>query len=104
MHLDALVDNPPPAGSREWLPLLQDLVMRFATAGGNWTLTVDVGVALSVPEGSLAVPDVFEHADVIRALEAPAVCIVSPIHSSGTRGRASITAGSGCRDLTSPQL
>jgi hypothetical protein len=43
VHLDEVVPDPPPPGSRLWMPRLVELAHRLRTSDGHWALSLPVG-------------------------------------------------------------
>lgn len=72
IHLDEVVGNAPAPGSREWLPIVEELIQLLDSQGGNWTITVPVGTATVVPRKVVSAPDVFHLVDRSDLMEAPA--------------------------------
>lgn len=74
VHLPELVDNPPSPGSRDWLPILRQLVSHLVEHGGHWGVTLRIGEAPMIPtEVTLTAADVFEWVDATQEYEPPAV-------------------------------
>jgi hypothetical protein len=73
MHLDGLVDDPPPPGSRDWLPVLEQLVAYLVRQDGHWGVTLRVGVAPHLPKACVTAANVFEYVDSTQVSEPPAV-------------------------------
>lgn len=74
LHLDKLVEQPPPAGSQAWLPTIRQLVDYLGELGGHWVVTLPVGEVGVVPgEVTLTADRVFDYTDTSKEYEPPAV-------------------------------
>jgi hypothetical protein len=73
LHLDRLVDTPPPPGSPNWVPLMLELVERLIDWGGPWTVTLTLGMVRQSPDPASVAPNFFERADTAGLAEPPAV-------------------------------
>jgi hypothetical protein len=74
VHLHELVEKPPSPGSRDWLPILQQLVAHLMGHGGHWGITLCIGEAQGIPaDTALTVDNVFEYVDASDTYEPPAV-------------------------------
>lgn len=72
-HLDRLVEQSLPPGSREWLPIMLDVVEYLLDKDGRWLVTLPVGTTFVPPRSSASIPDVFACVDVAEKAEPPAV-------------------------------
>jgi hypothetical protein len=50
VHLDKLLPGAPPAGSANWLPVIDRIVDELATRGGIWFVALPVGFANEPPD------------------------------------------------------
>jgi hypothetical protein len=73
VHLDRLVESPPPPGSRDWVPIVHELVASLVERGGNWLVTVPVGTGLHISQELPTAKEVFDHVNVTELREPPAV-------------------------------
>jgi hypothetical protein len=77
MHLDEIVEAPPPPGSSAWLPIIDGLKRSLVNWGGNWTVTIPIGVVSDVPTGPMSVQTALGIVHQGDVVEPPAVYRVS---------------------------
>ena len=73
IHLDCLVEQAPAPGSRDWMPLLLDLVEYLGVSDDFWVVTLPTGLAARLPDAEPTESQLFECSDAAELLEPPAV-------------------------------
>ena len=73
LHLDEVLDSPPPPGSRNWSDLIRELVRTLAQGGGEWTVVMTIGTVSQVPTVLPNGDDLFDLVSSEPVVEPPAV-------------------------------
>ena len=73
LHLDDLFTDPPAPGSREWLPILSDLVGALVGTNENWTVIFSVGSVREPWAGVMSIDRVLDVVDQSNLFEPPSV-------------------------------